>query len=315
MSQSALHPAADQATRLLGLWDLMLWVCAGMYVLVIAFLAWAIWRRRRAAYLIEPEVMVSDPGLERALGGWAVLIVVGLIVLTTASFLTDRALATPGERPLKIKVTGQQWWWRVEYQDGPVERWVETANEIRLPLGRPAEIELASDDVIHSFWIPNLAGKTDLIPGRTNRMAITPRRAGRFRGQCAEFCGFQHAHMALDVTVEPEAAFEAWRARQLAPAAAPADPQRAYGQQVFQAKACAMCHAIAGTQAGSRNGPDLTHVASRRTLAAGALPYSKGALAGWIANPQALKPGTNMPAVRLSADEQAALVAYLDGLK
>lgn len=315
--QTALDPAGAEAGSIFSLWTLMLWVCGFMYLLVLGFLGWAIWRSRRPLGLAAaPVTEAHDGGMERALAGWAGLIVVGLTVLVAASFLVDRSLAsTPAGPPLKIKVTGYQWWWRVEYQDGPVDRWFETANELHLPRGRSAEITLTSNDVIHSFWVPNLSGKEDLIPGRTNVVRVTPRREGDLRGTCAEFCGFQHAHMALDVKVESPQAFEAWRNRQLALAPAPPHPLAAQGAAIFQQQECGMCHRISGTEANGRVGPDLTHLASRKTIAAGTLPYSVGNLAGWIANPQALKPGTKMPTVGLTAAEANALVAYLDTLK
>lgn len=314
--QSSLDPAGDQAGAIRGVFDLMMWVCGFMYLLVVGFLAWALWRGRgRESF--EPEATAHDRKLEGALAVWAGIIVVGLTVLITASFFVDRSLASTRNDPnaLAVKVTAYQWWWRVEYHDGSTDQWFETANEIRLPAGRTARIQLASNDVIHSFWIPNLSGKIDLIPGRTNWIDITPRREGPYRGQCAEFCGFQHAHMALDVTVVSPAEFEAWRRRQLYEARKPTTPEQAMGKAIFENKPCAMCHRIDGAEAAGRTGPNLTHVASRRTIAAGTLPYSRGALAGWIADPQALKPGARMPAVPLTPQESNALLAYLDSLK
>lgn len=313
--QSALDPAGREAGHLFSLWNLMLVVCGVMYALVLGFLALAIWRRRRPL-LAGPETQVDDKSLERVLVGWGVLIVAGLVVLVVASFAVDRALfAADMRNALKVKVTGNQWWWRIEYQDGPTDQWLETANELHLPAGRPVRLTLASNDVIHSFWTPNLNGKIDLVPGRENHLLITPHRVGEYRGQCAEFCGLQHAHMALAVTVETPARFEAWRARQLQPAPEPSTPETARGRAVFQNAACSNCHRIDGTQAAGRLAPNLTHVASRKMLAAGALTYSRGALQGWIANPKALKPGTTMPAVRLTSAELNALSAYLDTLK
>ena len=316
--QSALAPASDQAGHLFSLWNLMLGVCGFMYLLVIIFLAWAIWRSRSklAAAVQSPQTEVNDKGLERTFAAWAGLILGGLIVLTTASFLVDRAFATADARDaLKIKLTGQQWWWKIEYQDGPVDRWIETANELHLPAGRPAELTVEAQDVIHSFWVPNLSGKIDMIPGRTNHVLITPRQQGAYRGQCAEFCGFQHAHMALDVTVEPTAAFEAWRSRQLQSAPETADPILTQGRKVFETSACVACHRIAGTEAGGETAPDLTHVAGRKSIAAGTLPYSRANLTAWIANPRKFKPGTTMPAVKLATPDLFALTAYLDSLK
>jgi cytochrome c oxidase subunit 2 len=315
--QTMLDPAAKQSQEIDLIWRVMLIVCGVMYVLVLGFLAWALWRARRKP--LDPAPIVgetaAEPALGRGLTGWVALIVAGLVGLTTVSFLVDRSLAEVGPDPLKIKVTANQWWWQVDYQGATPGEHVTTANELHLPLGRPAVIQLQANDVIHSFWVPNLAGKTDLIPGRTNYVAITPKRLGEFRGQCAEFCGFEHAKMAFDVFVETPERFAAWQARQRQEAPQPAEPAAQKGEAVFTSKACVMCHRIAGTTAGGLVGPDLTHIASRAHIAAGTLPNNRATLAGWIANPQGLKPGTTMPQVSLTADELNSVVAYLETLK
>jgi cytochrome c oxidase subunit 2 len=315
--QSPLNPAGDQADRLFSLLQLLLWVCGLAYLFVLVFLVWAIWRTGgRYGEAETPEAHSDDPGLGRALAVWIGAIFVGLSVLAVGSFLADRALAAARAREaLQVKVTGHAWWWRIQYRDPKTGAWVETANELHLPVGRTARVELGSADVIHSFWVPNVAGKMDVIPGHPNVIDLTPRRLGWFRGQCAEFCGVQHAHMAFDVKVEPPAAFDAWLQAQAKPAPAPSDPKFAHGEEVVTGGACAMCHAIRGTAAAGRPGPDLTHVASRRSLAAGTLPMSRAALQGWIAEPQALKPGTNMPAVPLSPTDAEAAARYLESLK
>jgi cytochrome c oxidase subunit 2 len=315
--QSPVNPAADQAAGIDLVWRVMLVVCGVMYALVLGFLAWAIWRRRREIGLAPATGHTgAEPMLERSLGGWAALIVAGLFGLTITTFLVDRGLADSGPRPLDIRVTANQWWWAIEYRDpADPSQTLRTANELHLPLGRTARIELKANDVIHSFWVPNLAGKEDLIPGRTNHALITPRRVGQFRGQCAEFCGLQHAHMALDVTVEQPGQFEAWRQAQLQPARAPSSPDEAQGQRLFLSKACVMCHAISGTSAAAVVGPDLSHLAGRKTIAAGALPNDAQHLASWIADPAEIKPGTNMPKVKLEPSELASLTAYLASLR
>lgn len=316
--QSALDPAADQARSIHGMLLLMLWVCGIMYLLVLAFLAWALWRARGKLGRLavgDAEAETDDRGIERAMGGWAALVVAGLLVLITGSFLVDRSLANAGPAPIRVKVTAQQWWWNVEYEDPDPSQRVTTANELHLPVNRPAEITLESTDVIHSFWVPSLHGKEDLIPGRTNQIQITPRRVGDYRGQCAEFCGLQHTNMAIDVVVDTPAGFDAWKVRQRREAPAPTTAQQQRGQQIVVSGACSLCHAVQGTSAGGRTGPDLTHVASRKTIAAGALPYSKASLAGWIADPQGVKPGANMPIVGLKPADLQAVVAYLDTLK
>jgi cytochrome c oxidase subunit 2 len=317
--QTMLDPVGDQARDIDGVWRTMLVVCGIMYLLVMGFLAWALWRARarRAEAEAPPAVghTAAEPALERGLAGWAALVVGGLVLLVTVSFLVDRSLAQVGPDPLKIKVTANQWWWQVEYEGDPPSQRVTTANELHLPLNRPAVIELHATDVIHSFWVPNLSGKTDLIPGRTNYIAVTPRRLGALRGQCAEFCGLEHAKMAFDVTVDTPQAFEAWRTQQLATAADPTDPQAVHGKQVFETKACALCHAVQGSEANATNGPDLTHLMGRAHIAAGALPNTRGDLSAWIADPQGVKPGTTMPRVALTSDELNDLVSYLETLK
>jgi cytochrome c oxidase subunit 2 len=247
---------------------------------------------------------------------WTGFIAVGLVGLTIASFFTDRSNAAGGSHPkLNLTITANQWWWDVEYNWPDASKNVRTANEIHLPVGLPVEITLKSNDVIHSFWIPNLAGKQDLIPGRVTDAQLLPRKTGIFRGQCAEFCGTQHAQMALDVTVESRADFERWYERQLRPAPAPANPIQRAGYTYFTTRECASCHTIGGTPASGQVAPDLTHFASRRSIAAGTLPMSRGNIYGWVADPQSQKPGSRMPTVGLASNDLHALVAYLETLK
>ena len=306
--QSALMPVADQARAIDHVWNVMLWTCTGLYVLVLLALAWAIWRRT------EREGISRDYRIFPALLGWVVLVVGFLTWFITVSFIEDRRLHH-GTAELEVRITAKQWWWQVEYLGADPSRHFTTANELHLPRDRTARIELRSGDVIHSFWVPALSGKKDLIPGRTNALWITPRRDGVYRGQCAEFCGLQHAHMALDVAVADAGAFATWRARQLAPAHEPGSGSALAGLKVFERAACATCHTIRGTPAGGRLGPDLTHVASRLSLAAGALPMQKNYLMAWLQDPQHFKPGNRMPAVTLSGDELASLSDYLMGLQ
>jgi cytochrome c oxidase subunit 2 len=314
--QSVLAPAADQAARLHGLLNLMLVVCGVAYLLVLGFLAAALWRNRRRLAQAAEALAPDDRRLRIGLATWAVVITGGLSLLTGASFLVDRALAAQDRAALPdIRVTAHQWWWRLEYRDPASGGWIETANELHLPAGRPMRIEIRSADVIHSFWIPSLSGKIDMIPGRTNHLTVTPRQLGWLRGQCAEFCGLQHARMALDVKVDTPAAFTAWVADQARPAAAPSDPAATRGLDLIANGTCVSCHVIRGAASGGRAGPDLTHLASRRSLAAGTLPMSRGALAGWIVQPQALKPGAEMPASGLAPGDALAVVNYLEGLR
>lgn len=314
--QTTLDPAADQSVQSDLVWRAMLAVCGFMYVLTMAFLGWALWRSWRNRPVDPPA---GQQQTERALGlgltAWAGLIVAGLSALVLISYGVDRRLGQIGPDPIRVKVTASQWWWRIEYEGETPSRQVVTANELHLPAGRPAIIDLNSNDVIHSFWVPNLSGKEDLIPGRTNHLPITPRRLGVFRGECAEFCGLEHAKMAFKAMVDTPQQFEAWREAQLTPAPAPTDPQAAAGEQVFMTHGCATCHRIDGTEAGATLGPDLTHLASRTTLAAGMLPNTPTALRDWIADPQKIKDGALMPKVPLSETDRSRLVAYLETLR
>ena len=247
---------------------------------------------------------------------WSALIGVGLFVLAIASFLADRSMAQAARsEKLSIVVTANQWWWDVEYQSADPSKTLRTANELHLPVGVPVRIQLKSSDVIHSFWVPNLAGKQDLIPGRTSDVTITPEKIGLYRGQCAEFCGVQHARMALNVQVESYADFVNWWERQLVPPKPPANALAAAGYAYVTSGPCSVCHTISGTPAQGRVGPDLTHLASRRSLAAGTLPMGKGNLYGWVADPQSIKPGNRMPTIGLEPDQLHAVVAYLETLK
>jgi cytochrome c oxidase subunit 2 len=291
------------------------WVCGFFYALVLLGVGWMIVRARRQRLRDRASGTRADRAITAALTVWTVVIAVTLIGLTTASYVVERNLHASERADLTIRVTGKQWWWQVEYLDADPSKTFVTANELRLPLGKTAKLELHAADVIHSLWIPNLHGKRDLIPGRVNTLYVTPRKPGPLRGQCGEFCGLQHAHMSLDVQVDDDAAFERWRAQQLAAAASPESEGARWGATIFVQQACVMCHAIRGTDAGGRSGPDLTHLASRKSLAAGALRLDRGSLQAWIADPQSIKPGTNMPAVALESAELNALVDYLLSLR
>jgi cytochrome c oxidase subunit II len=322
--QSALDPAGPQAGRIGGLWWLMLYTLTAVFIIVMAVLVVAAFRPR-GAYRGETERAPEtkpEPGRERrmsraVIGGVAATVVI-LFVLLVSSFLTGRALhslASSGESALTVKVTGYQWWWKVQYDNQTAGYVVTTANEIHIPLGRPVLLKLTSNDVIHSFWVPNLHGKTDLIPGHETTTWIRADRAGVFRGQCAEFCGHQHAHMAFTVVVESPEQFKAWYDDQLKPAAEPSTPEQARGRQVFMSSPCVMCHRIGGTDAGGAVGPDLTHFASRPTIAAGTLENKRGHLAGWVVDSQKIKPGNRMPPNNLEPEDLQALLDYLQSLK
>jgi cytochrome c oxidase subunit 2 len=317
--QDALRPAGVQAEHIGGLWNLTLGLCTLVFVAVLGACLFALWRAPRADAGTAPDLS-SLAGPERRTSRvvkWAAAAATaGLAVLLVGDVLTSRALARlPLRDAVNIELVGHQWWWEARYRDADPTREFSTANELHIPVGRPVIVTLRSSDVIHSLWIPNLQGKKDLIPGRTATLRLRADRAGIYRGQCAEFCGLEHAMMALLVEAEPNERYEAWAARQRQPAAAPADPLAQRGHDVFLGKSCVMCHTIAGTSAGAKLGPDLTHLASRSTIASGMFPNNRGHLAGWIADPQSLKPGVNMPANALPPDDLQALLAYLETLK
>jgi cytochrome c oxidase subunit 2 len=216
---------------------------------------------------------------------------------------------------MRVRVTGHQWWWEIEYLDAtPADR-IRTANELHIPAGRPVTLELISDDVIHSFWVPSLQGKRDLLPGYANNLQVQASRPGRYRGECAEFCGWQHAHMAFVVHAHEPEAFVRWQREQRRPAREPVSPEQVRGREVFLGSTCAQCHAIRGTDAAAMLGPDLTHLASREQIAAGTLPNDAANLSAWILDPRRFKPGTTMPPAQLSAQDLGALVAYLSSLE
>ncbi|RIK92059.1 MAG: cytochrome c oxidase subunit II, partial [Proteobacteria bacterium] len=269
--------------------------------------------------LLPPVQRASDPALHRRLVvGVAAALGATLLVLLGflgSSIATGRALASFGPDELVVEVTGLQWWWRVTYPSEPASGTVETANEIHVPVGRVVRLDLSAGDVIHSFWVPRLHGKRDLIPGRATQIRLRADAPGVYEGQCAEFCGHQHANMNLVVVAEPPAEFERWLAAQRALAQAPATPDEQRGQQVFATRGCLLCHAIRGTDANGRTGPDLTHLASRRGIAANARPNATGHLAAWILDPQGTKPGARMPAIPMTGDELQPLLAYLRSLR
>lgn len=307
--QSAANPTGAHAAITGDLFQLFLGVTGFFFLLVLLFLGWAIWRKDRGGE--------SERRMSLTVTIWAGLITLSLFGLTIASYVADRRLAFAGTEmePIRIKVTAQQWWWAVDYQDPVPSNIFATANEIHLPAGQPAQIELVADDVVHSLWIPNLAGKRDLIPGRSADLRLLPRKVGRYRAQCAEFCGLQHAHMALDVIVDTPEDYAAWKARSIQPAPAPRTAEQRHGYDIVIGRQCAGCHAITGTPAFGRVGPDLTRVASRASLAAGTGPNVRAWLERWIADPQAIKPGNRMPRIDLSGAELRAVSAYLETLR
>jgi cytochrome c oxidase subunit 2 len=317
--QSTFGNAGEGTQHFNTLFTIFLIVCGVMYIAVIAFLIASILRRRRAdtANVVEEgRHNEENPLLRTALIGWGAVVATGLVGLALASFFTDRSDASAaGHEKLAVTVTGNQWWWDITYTAADVSKTVHTANELHLPVGVPVRIFLNSNDVIHSFWVPSLAGKQDLIPGRQNDIILVPRKVGIYRGQCAEYCGAEHAKMALVVDVDSYADFIKWWQHQLQTAPQPTNALTLAGYKYVTSGPCSSCHAIAGTPANGTVGPDLTHLASRRSIAAGAMPMSEGNLYGWVEDPQSLKPGAKMPTIGLEANKLHAVVAYLETLK
>ncbi|MGD9617480.1 MAG: cytochrome c oxidase subunit II [Alphaproteobacteria bacterium] len=308
--QSALAPSAPEAARIAQLsWVLF----AGAAVIFVAVTAVALlalfgperWRRR-----IAGESTVIAGGLV-----FPTVVVTAVLVYSLVLTSADPLPVGDGE-PVRVTVVGERWWWRVIYTDAR-GRSFESANELRLPLGQPVEIALLSNDVIHSFWVPKLAGKLDMVPGRVNRMRVMAQETGVSRGQCAEYCGGPHALMAFYVRVMEPPAFEAWVAEAAGPARPPPhDPIAERGRALFLANGCGACHTVRGTPAAGTIGPDLTHVGGRLSLAAGILPNTAEAMAAWIVGTQRIKPENLMPPFEIfDPDELAALAGYLASLK
>jgi cytochrome c oxidase subunit 2 len=316
LDQSMLEPSGPQAGRITTQFWFSFWVATAVYLLTVGFLFHALGRSRRRARDGGALPADAERAMTRGVAVGSGLTLGILLVFLFYDFSVGRTLSpVPAVRPLTIELVGHQWWWEVHYDDSIPQNRVTTANEIHVPVGEPVLFRLTAQDVIHSFWVPNLAGKKDLIPGYTQTMWFQADTAGVYRGQCAEFCGMQHAKMALFVIAEPRDRFNAWTRQMRKPAETPGDSAARQGSEIFMTRSCAMCHAIDGTSAGASNGPDLTHLASRRTIAAGTLANTRGNLAGWIVDPQTIKPGANMPPNMLAPKELDALLAYLETLK
>lgn len=317
--QDALAPAGVQAAHIYGLWQFTLIVCMLVFAGVLLALLVAM---RKGSSARHPSPAVPDPASagERSAGravlAATLLSSAGLVVLVGADISTDRSLSRLAvDDALHIRMVGHSWWWEVSYGAEGQPPDFKLANELHVPVGRPVVIALDSVDVIHTFWVPNLHGKKDMLPGRPTTIEFRADKPGVYRGQCAEFCGQEHALMALSVTAESPEDFAAWEASQRAPAAQPSDAEALRGQAIFMSGTCAQCHAIKGTSAQGALGPDLTHLAGRRTIAAGAIANTPSELAAWIVDPQAKKPGSWMPANPLAPDDVRALVAYLGTLQ
>jgi cytochrome c oxidase subunit 2 len=315
--QSVLDPAGPQASRIADLWWMFLWITATVYTLVIIAMFLSLRRRNPAD---AAAVVGPDPKVERRLttvvSSCIGITAIILFVLMLGDFFTGRFVnAATDPNPLPIQLIGHQWWWEVQYQEGAPSNYVFTANEIHIPTGRAIKFDLKSLDVIHSFWTPNLNGKKDLVPGHPVSTTFRADRPGTYRGQCAEYCGLQHAHMRLLLVAEEPQKFSEWYKGQQSPAREPPNDTAKHGKEVFLTSSCVLCHTIQGTTAAARFGPELTHVGSRQMIAAGTLTNNPPSLKEWILNPQRFKEGVHMPQNGLRDDDLNALAEYLFSLK
>lgn len=303
--QSALAPKGPVARALAETWWILLIGASAIFVLVMALVLYAVLRAPERRHSLRGNWLIVA-------GGMILPVTVLSALLVYAVRVSDSVQAAPSAA-LRIEVVGHQWWWEVRY---PGQRDAVTANEIHIPAGRAVVIELQSADVIHSFWVPSLAGKIDVLPEQRNRVVLQADRPGVYRGQCAEFCGAQHARMALLVIAQPPEEFAAWLTRQAAPAREPTTPAQARGRAAFLQHDCINCHTVRGTTADGRQAPDLTHVGGRRTLAALTLSNTRANLFDWITDSQAIKPGNAMPSFRhVGGAARADIAAFLESLE
>jgi cytochrome c oxidase subunit 2 len=315
-AHSVLGPASPQAAAIAHLALLFVGLAVIVWLLVLAFLGYAVLRPRRLAER-DADARTTRrqmAGVSAALGLSALL----LLALGVVDYGTGRDIETARANSadtVRIRLIGRQWWWQVQYEQQTPPYRVTTANEMHIPLGRPILLTLESADVIHSFWAPNLHGKSDLIPSYTSAFLIQADTPGVYRAPCAEYCGTQHAKMALLIVAQRADSFAAWYANELRDAPQPVSPAAARGREVFLAASCPLCHTIRGTPSGGNVAPDLTHLATRSTLAAGTIPNHRAELAGWIANPQGSKPGNQMPANLLNGRDLNTLLDYLATLR
>ncbi len=314
-TQSIVSPSGTAAHRISVLFWIVLIILIAITAVMWGLIGW-VGIRRRGSLEDRPPVEAKG-GQNWILAGGFLL---PLFVLTAIFFLSIKTLSTfpmtGGTDPKPdIVVIGHQWWWEVHYVDGALDQHFITADEIHIPVHQKIWIELRSADVIHSFWIPQLHGKEDLIPGQTNYMRIEANRAGVYRGECSVFCGVQHAHMGLLVVAQKEAAYRNWLANERQPAASPTGPAAKKGEQIFLSSGCSLCHAVRGTLAGGTAGPALTHIASRLSLGADTIRNNKGNLEAWITHAQSIKPGVAMPDLtQFNGVQLRDLIDYLEQL-
>jgi cytochrome c oxidase subunit 2 len=307
--QSAFHPTGHDAEQI----NILFWIMtaggAAIFALVLVLAAIAIFGPERLRQRLAGESLINWLGIAFPVVVLTALLVYGFVLLRAG------APVSAGNTSLRIAVSGEQWWWRVTYRTADGQE-VEAANEIHLPVGQPVTLELTTADVIHSFWAPSIAGKLDMIPGRTNQMTVTATGPGITRGQCAEYCGGAHAFMAFHVVAQAPEAFEAWLDQESGAASPPQNASQERGQNLFLTSGCGGCHTVRGTGADGNIGPDLTHVGGRHSLAAATLPNSAEAFADFIVNNQHIKPENRMPPYGVFSQEQLDdLAAYLEGLR
>jgi cytochrome c oxidase subunit 2 len=313
-TQSAIDSAGTQSASIEALWWYYFYVTLAIYGVVILFILGAmLWRSARNTS--ETKVPSNERWLKFVFANAIVLTAIILVDLLFNDHLAARAMDLTSPPTVKIRVTAQQWWWSFEYDDTLPSNIFTTANEIHLPVGQVVEFELISTDVIHSFWIPNLSGKQDVVPAMQIHLRLQPTKVGTYWGQCAEFCGLQHAQMRFRVVVESPEDFQRWLSHQRSPGSTPENEAQQRGQQQFLKSTCIMCHAIQGTSAMGSVGPDLTQVGSRPWIAGGSLANNRGNLAAWIADPQQHKPGARMPAHLLGGQELRDVAEYLESLR
>jgi cytochrome c oxidase subunit 2 len=308
--QSTLSPHGPAAQAISNISWVMFIGAALILLLVMTLALYAVYRAPDKRRPISGNMLIAAGGVAFPVITLSALLIYGVIEMRYLRAESDDA-------PVDIDVVGNQWWWDVHYRNGDGSQVITTANEIHIPAGVPVKIAVRTRDVIHSFWVPNLAGKIDLIPGRTNHVVLQADQPGIFRGQCAEFCGAQHARMAFIVVAEPADAYQAWLANQRQPAAAPSNDTVLRGRDAFMASGCMNCHTVRGVGTKKEGfGPDLTHVGSRRFLGAATLENNRGNLIEFIARSQTVKPGNRMPSFPdLDEETLDAIATYLESLK
>jgi cytochrome c oxidase subunit 2 len=309
--QSTLSPRSPQTHDIRTLWWWMLGIATVVFLGALVMLTMAWFGRGKPGLPLLGEREGITQGLVVVFGiGIPVVVLVALFGVSNVYLVGQTSPPAPSSTAMTVEVIGHQWWWEVRYPGTAAV----TANEIHIPVGTRVNVVTTTADVIHSFWVPQLARKIDMVPGRRNRVLLYASRPGAYRGQCAEFCGFQHANMALYVVAQPRAAFRTWLANMAAPARAPAGSVQQAGEHAFLANQCASCHQIRGTSAAGTVGPDLTHLATRSTLAAATIPNDLAHLEAWIASPQSIKPGDRMPDLGLPRSQVNQIAGYLESL-